>query len=318
MMPALLSTRALPSTGTDPKIICNGVYHASVANINDPQNKGRVQLKIPQVLGTATSNWATPLGIAITNVPSAGTLVYAAFLGGDVNRPAYWTVSSSINTNSLTTKTLHVTSTSEFDSTITLKNGLVTSLITIGGSDAHPKFSAGIEVGELSSPPTTPGTGVKLWADANAKLNFKGSNGLAEFAQAIIIDGALTATGGTASTPTIIETDTWNDMTPGLLNGWTVTSSQVARYRLMPDNSVWIVADLTPGTLTGGTNVWTTPSGPPSYVPASTQPLPCITVSSTAAAQAINAYFTIQAHLQCHNMVANQTRFIINSRYPLD
>jgi hypothetical protein len=119
-----------------------------------------------------------------------------------------------------------------------------------------------------------------------------------------------------ATDPNSFLPETWHDMTPGLLNGWTVTASQDARYRLMEDNSVWIDADLTAGTLAGGTNVWTAPTG---YIPGAgiARRVPATLVASTAAAQAVDPYFTMAAHLQCHNMVANQTRFIINARYTL-
>jgi hypothetical protein len=110
--------------------------------------------------------------------------------------------------------------------------------------------------------------------------------------------------------------DVQHDMTPGLLNGWTVTPGQDAFYTLMNDDSVWLDADLTVGTFAGGTNVWT---AQPGYVPAAgiSRRLGCTLVASTAAAQAVDPYFTVAAHLQCHNFVANQTRVIINGRYKL-
>lgn len=179
-MSVVLPSRALPGTGTAPKTMYCGVYQASVVNINDPQNRGRIQMKVPQILGTATSNWANPLGLAIVNVPTAGTLVYAAFIGGDVNHPVYWTVNSSITVTSITT------------GSITLKNGVNTSTITASSDNAHAIFSKAIELAPVSTP-STPSTGIKLWSDTNGKFNFKGTNGLAEFAQNIIIDGTFRA-----------------------------------------------------------------------------------------------------------------------------
>jgi hypothetical protein len=129
----------------------------------------------------------------------------------------------------------------------------------------------------------------------------------------------VTSTGGTPANPTLVTTDTWHDMSGDLLNGWTVTGGQRARYMLMPDDSVWIQADLTTGTLAGGTNVWTVP-GAGAYTPATGQEIPCFIIASTAAAQPQDPYFTIAAsgaHGQCHNFVANQTRIGIDHKYAL-
>ena len=126
-----------------------------------------------------------------------------------------------------------------------------------------------------------------------------------------LADGTIRATDPNSFLP-----ETWHDMSPGLLNGWTVTAGQDARYMLQPDNSVWLDADLTAGTLAGGTNVWTAPSG---YAPgaAVSRRVPATLAASTAAAQAVDPYFTQGAHLQTHNMVAGMTRFIVNARYTL-
>ena len=77
----------------------------------------------------------------------------------------------------------------------------------------------------------------------------------------------VTATAGTASSPTLITTDTWNTMT--LINGWTVGSGGFAQYKLMPDNTVMIrLNNVVPGTIADGTSIWTAPSG---YVPSPTR-----------------------------------------------
>lgn len=85
--------RILGTVGVDPKHMFHGVYMASVVNVNDPLSQGRVTLKIPQVLGTATSNWADPLGFKPSTVPAPGTIVHAYFTGGDINFPIYVTIS---------------------------------------------------------------------------------------------------------------------------------------------------------------------------------------------------------------------------------
>ena len=45
-----------------------GVYRAVVADANDPENLGRVSLIVPQVLGQSVTNWAWPIGGAISQV----------------------------------------------------------------------------------------------------------------------------------------------------------------------------------------------------------------------------------------------------------
>lgn len=91
--------RILGTVGVDDKQMFHGIYMASVVNVNDPLNESRVTLKIPQVLGTATSNWADPLGFSPNTIPAPGTIVHAYFTGGDINFPVYVKIDlSSINT----------------------------------------------------------------------------------------------------------------------------------------------------------------------------------------------------------------------------
>jgi hypothetical protein len=83
-----VTTPYLPTAGVPNDPQWNGVYSAQVAVTADPLNVGRVRLIIPQVLGTAQSNWATPMQPGIT--PAAGTKCLAEFLGGDINKPYYF------------------------------------------------------------------------------------------------------------------------------------------------------------------------------------------------------------------------------------
>jgi hypothetical protein len=45
-----------------------GMYRAVVADANDPEDLGRVTLIVPQVLGQAVTNWAWPVGGAISQM----------------------------------------------------------------------------------------------------------------------------------------------------------------------------------------------------------------------------------------------------------
>ena len=78
----------LPTAGARDDPQWNGVYAAKVAIVTDPLGQGRVQLAIPQVLGTGISNWAQPMQPGIT--PAVGTYCLALFLGGNINAPYYF------------------------------------------------------------------------------------------------------------------------------------------------------------------------------------------------------------------------------------
>jgi hypothetical protein len=94
-----VSVKVASSVGTSATSLVLGIYHGSVNNINDPLNLGRVILTVPQVLGTALSNWANPIG-AIPPVV-VGQAVYVQFLGGDRNRPVYTTINSNLSPQGL-------------------------------------------------------------------------------------------------------------------------------------------------------------------------------------------------------------------------
>lgn len=86
--------RVLRSTGTDQgSESLHGFYGAVVTANNDPEGKSRIKMLIPQVFGTAVSNWAEPIAMLPADlggiVPAVGTVVHAVFTGGDRNRPAW-------------------------------------------------------------------------------------------------------------------------------------------------------------------------------------------------------------------------------------
>jgi hypothetical protein len=82
--------KTLPTVGQDPTKVWLGIYGAVVYNTDDPLGESRIQMHVPQVMGTAISNWADPMTYLIKdNVPTVGTYVLAQFTGGDINRPVY-------------------------------------------------------------------------------------------------------------------------------------------------------------------------------------------------------------------------------------
>jgi hypothetical protein len=52
-----------------------GIYRGIVTDINDPKNKGRIRMQIPQILGTASTGWAYP----IVGVPENKKAPYGSF-----------------------------------------------------------------------------------------------------------------------------------------------------------------------------------------------------------------------------------------------
>jgi hypothetical protein len=101
----LNASRVLNTVGTPPKEMYHGIFLASVVNNNDPLGEGRVTLYIPQVLGTAVSNWAVPLGYTPTDIPAPTTMVHAYFAGGDVNHPIYVKISYATEFGNINTTT---------------------------------------------------------------------------------------------------------------------------------------------------------------------------------------------------------------------
>lgn len=66
-----------------------GVYYGYIAVNVDPTAKGRVKLRVPQVLGNATSGWALPM-VAVSFVPQVSTPVSVMFVGGDPTQPVWF------------------------------------------------------------------------------------------------------------------------------------------------------------------------------------------------------------------------------------
>lgn len=66
-----------------------GIYGGVVMNNGDPMAQGRVQVRVPSVLGGAGS-WAMPCReFGSKAVPPIGTTVWVMFENGDVNHPVW-------------------------------------------------------------------------------------------------------------------------------------------------------------------------------------------------------------------------------------
>ncbi|MCB9959175.1 MAG: hypothetical protein H6843_11285 [Rhodospirillaceae bacterium] len=70
-------------------MVLSGLYRGVSLGSADPQARGRIQVQVP-VLGGNTTLWAercAAFGSGGTSQVQAGTVVWVAFEGGDVNRP---------------------------------------------------------------------------------------------------------------------------------------------------------------------------------------------------------------------------------------
>jgi hypothetical protein len=68
-----------------------GKYRAEVVDVADPEQRGRIRVKCPEVLGTQISRWALPCFMPNTfTVPARGALVWVEFEGGNKDSPI-WT-----------------------------------------------------------------------------------------------------------------------------------------------------------------------------------------------------------------------------------
>lgn len=72
-----------------------GKYRAKVVDVKDPQNRGRIRVMCPKVLGEAKSSWCEPcVPVAYDKggdfaIPKVGEFVWVEFEEGDCNKPIY-------------------------------------------------------------------------------------------------------------------------------------------------------------------------------------------------------------------------------------
>jgi hypothetical protein len=109
--------------------------------------------------------------------------------------------------------------------------------------------------------------------------------------------------------------ETWHAMT--LENSWAVQSGYQARYKLTPGNAVRVHAELTAGTLTSGTTIWTAPTG---YIPSQEQEFPVTIQTGPAAAPATQPYVHMGTGgaLDIENAPSTLADCILDLEYALD
>lgn len=130
-------------------------------------------------------------------------------------------------------------------------------------------------------------------------------------AGAAVTGGPFTSVAGTSGSPTVIETDTWNALT--LQNGWAASGGNV-RYRLMPDNTVWVLGQLNPAALTSTT--FATMVAP--YIPSVGGDFAVAAHTATPPTQGLFTRAANTGVLSALNATVGSGIFGVNMRYPLD
>ena len=73
----------------------NGIYAGQVVSIKDPEHRGRIKVKISELLGESTSNWCEPcVPCCFDNggdfcLPKLKDFVWVTFMDGDLESPVY-------------------------------------------------------------------------------------------------------------------------------------------------------------------------------------------------------------------------------------
>jgi hypothetical protein len=140
----------------------------------------------------------------------------------------------------------------------------------------------------------------------------------------LIVDGQLTATGGTAATPTLITTDSWTD-TGAMASGWSKTG--YFKYTLLPDGWVGVAAVLSPdGTATNkpdGSTILVAANGlPAAYRPSTNKLIPayCNALRTGAVGTATESAalsFITDGSVQCYGIAAAATSCIVHASFPI-
>lgn len=72
-----------------------GKFRGKVENNIDPEQRGRIQVSVPSVLGSSNLNWALPCtpyagdGVGFFAVPPVGANVWVEFEGGNLDHPIW-------------------------------------------------------------------------------------------------------------------------------------------------------------------------------------------------------------------------------------
>ena len=122
-----------------------GLYQGVVTNTKDPEKRGRIKVKCPDVLGGETeSAWCDPLVTVAYDkggdfcIPEKDEFVWLQFIAGDANRPVWlggWWQKNMTPLGTSYDKVDKVRIISYADCTITMQNGKININIGAGTGD---------------------------------------------------------------------------------------------------------------------------------------------------------------------------------------
>lgn len=348
---ALTSSRVLDTVGVAPKKVWEGIYMASVVNNADPLGEGRVTLYVPQVLGTAVSNWARPLGYGYVEIPPVNAMVHVQFAGGDINQPVYIYVNTNNTSASALsvgvkaapqTKTATPTTVAGTTTGMTVQpnsNSTSTPNVVVQFPTSATYTPSGIQAADQSTLSGLVITGpvnnshtkdhvysiitsgdssgnsaqlVHWYVDSSGGSHVLADGG----AGGLTITGGITAVqpGTGTSTSNVFATETWHNATT-IAGGW---PTGAIRYKKYPDNTVALGGGQTApasGSVAGVTII-TLPTG---YRPTATRYFP-VTVFGTNSNYGGWAQVDTGGNLQLGGITTlNSYTFLFEGcRFPLD
>ena len=122
-----------------------GIYQGVVTNIKDPEKRGRIKVKCPEVFGNdIESAWCDPMvPVAYDNggdfcIPAKEEMVWLMFISGDSNRPVWlggWWQKNMTPLGSTYSNVDSVRIISYADCTITMKDGTININVGAGVCD---------------------------------------------------------------------------------------------------------------------------------------------------------------------------------------
>ena len=122
-----------------------GIYQGIVTNVTDPEMRGRIKVKCPDVLGgTTESAWCDPVVPVAYDcggdfcLPQLDEAVWILFIGGDANRPVYlggWWQKNQTPIGSNYTNLDDIRIISYADCIITMRCGVININVGAGVSD---------------------------------------------------------------------------------------------------------------------------------------------------------------------------------------
>lgn len=287
-------------TGTPLVEKVHGAYLAIVADNSDPLSMNRVQLNIPQIFGTSTSNWAKPFGVPSDSItPEKGSLVIAFFIGGDRNVPVY----SPLFWKDIDTP-VDITTNSAPETGIEIKvSGDSNERLIITG-DGTFNWGSGSGSSDVN---LYRASANNLKTDDNfniaGKLMIQDTDLYRSAVNQLATDGAFLSNFVYYS-PGTGTAETWHSLSPG--NGWVNSGNGPDfQYRMIasPPNTVEIIGDLTGGTMTDGTVVATLPAG---YRPATQQQVATV-LPGTGATANMRFFVGTSGNIECEGMSALTT-----------